>query len=338
MTAQKPQTTRRTATMHDVARAADVSAMTVSNVFRQPQRVQEETRLKVLGAAAELGYVPNLSAGTLAAGRSLVIGAAVPSIRNSSFYRYVTGLKQGCDAHGRKLVLMLADTPAQELEAVEAFIGLRVAGMVLIGNNHLAETADLIGKGHIPLVESWLQGDALDMAIGYDIAAAMRMACRRHIAAGRRRIGLVTSPDRASRRFRDRMPVFRDEMKRAGLRDDLIVEVDEPHGFSGGPQALDALLALEPEVDAAICPTDVTAASMVLECARRGIDVPGRLAVIGWGDYEMAAALSPALTTVKPHPFDMGRGAIDMLIAREEGGATVASVDTGFEMVVRESA
>src|SRR5690606_10507471 len=131
--------------------------------------------------------------------------------------RYVTGLKQGCDAHGRKLVLMLADTPAQEVEAVEAFIGLRVAGMVLIGNNHLAETADLIGKGHIPLVESWLQGDALDMAIGYDIAAAMRQACRLHVAAGRRRIGLVMPPDRASRRFRDRLPVFREEMKRAGL-------------------------------------------------------------------------------------------------------------------------
>jgi len=338
MTAQKPKTARRAATMHDVARAADVSAMTVSNVFRQPQRVQEETRRKVLGAAAELGYVPNLSAGTLAAGRSLVIGAAVPSIRNSSFYRYVTGLKEGCDAHGRKLVLMLADTPEQEREAVEAFIGLRVAGMVLIGNNHLAETVDLVAKAHIPVVESWLAGEGLDMAIGYDIAAAMRQACRHHVQAGRARVGLAMSPDRASRRFRDRMPVFVAEMQAAGLRDDLIVEVDEPHGFSSGPQALDALLALEPELDAVICPTDVTAASLVLECARRGIDVPGGLAVIGWGDYEMAAALSPALTTVKPHPFDMGRGAIDMLTAREEGVAVAASVDTGFEMMVRESA
>ena len=338
MSARKPPEGRRTATMQDVACAADVSAMTVSNVFRQPDRVHESTRAKVLEAAARLGYVPNLSAGSLAAGRSLVIGAAVPSIRNSSFYRYVTGLKQGCDAHGRKLVLMLADTPEQELEAVEAFIGLRVGGMVLIGNSHAPETVDLLGKSHIPLVESWLQGEAMDMAIGYDIAAAMREACRHHIAAGRRRVGLVMSVDRTNRRFRDRPPVFREEMQRAGLRDDLIVEVDEPHGFSSGPQALGALLAQAPDLDAVVCPTDVVAVSMVLECGRRGIDVPGRLAIIGWGDYEIAEALSPALTTVRPHPYEMGHGAIGMLLARENDDRAALSADTGFELIVRESA
>ncbi len=321
--------------MQDVARAAQVSSMTVSNAFRHPQRVQEETRLKVLEIAAKLGYIPNLSAGNLAAGRSRVIGAAVPSVRNSSFYNYLTGLQDGCDAHSHKLILMLADTLAQQRDAVETFIGLRAAGIVLIGTDHDPATVDLLTKSGIPLVESWLLGEAVDMAIGYDIAEAMRAACQHHIAAGRLRIGLLSNDSPGTRRFKERPPVFRDEMRRAGLRDDLIVDVEEPHGFASGPKALDRLLALDARLDAIICPTDVVAAGIVFECARRGIEVPGQIAVIGWGDYEIASTMTPGLTTIKPYPWEMGKGAIDLLVEADE---RAASIDTGFDLIVRDSA
>ncbi|WEX08906.1 LacI family DNA-binding transcriptional regulator [Chelativorans sp. AA-79] len=334
----KPTRSGRIATMQDVAQAAKVSSMTVSNAFRHPHRVQEATRLKVLEAAFELGYVPNLAAGHLAAGKSLVIGAAVPSVRNSSFYKYVTGLRDGCDAHGHKLIVMVADTLQQEREAVETFIGLRVAGIVLIGNDHDPSTIDLLGKSSIPLVESWLLGEPLDMAIGYRIDEAVRAACRHHIAAGRRRIALVGNDSPGTRRFKERPPVFREEMRKAGLPEHLIVDVDEPHGFSSGRQALDALLALEGAVDAVICPTDVVAASMVFECTRRGIDVPGQIAIIGWGDYEIASTISPSLTTVKPHPWEMGNGAIAMLMEHNSAEIRHRTVDTGFGLIVRESA
>lgn len=108
--------------------------------------------------------------------------------------------------------------------------------------------------------------------------------------------------------------------------------------FSSGPQALDALPALDGEVDAVICPTNVVTASMVFECARRGIDVPGRMAIIGWGDYEIASTISPSLTTVKPHPWEMGHGAIVMLMENGSAERTQRTVDTGFELVVRDSA
>ena len=96
-------------TMGDVARAAGVSPMTVSNSYRYPERVQEQTRRRILEVAGELGYVPNLAAGSLAAGQSRVIGAAIPSMRNSSFYRYVLGMQNAVAEVGYKLVLMLAE-------------------------------------------------------------------------------------------------------------------------------------------------------------------------------------------------------------------------------------
>ena len=80
------------AKMSDVARRAGVSLMTVSNAFQQPGKVRPETRARVFAAATELGYIPNLIAGNLASGRSRVIAAIVPSLRNSNFARMIQGM------------------------------------------------------------------------------------------------------------------------------------------------------------------------------------------------------------------------------------------------------
>ena len=101
--------------------------MTVSNTFRYPHRVQEETRKHVLRVAAELGYIPNHAAGNLASGQSRVIGAVIPSIKNSSFYNYVRGMQDEVAKTGYQLILKLADTSAQEMAAIRTYIGLRVA-------------------------------------------------------------------------------------------------------------------------------------------------------------------------------------------------------------------
>ncbi|TKT75920.1 LacI family transcriptional regulator [Aquamicrobium sp. LC103] len=325
--------------MQDVAKAAQVSPMTVSNAYRHPHRVQEATRLRILEIALELGYVPNLSAGHLAAGKSRVIGGTIPSVKNSSFYQYISGLQEGVAEHGYKLILMLADTPEQEMEAIETLIGLRVAGIVLIGNEHEPASIDLLSKSHIPLVETWLLDDAIDMAIGYRIDRAMREVCRHLVAKGRRRIGLIGYDSPASRRFNERPPIFREEMALAGLRSDLIYHVEEAHGFGSGPHALEALLAIDPQLDAVICPTDIVAASVIFECGRRSLSVPGQIAVVGWGDYEIATAMNPALTTVKPQPWHMGNGAVAMLVDRHETGRKNGrSVDTGYLLVARDSA
>ncbi|RJG41437.1 LacI family DNA-binding transcriptional regulator [Mesorhizobium sp. DCY119] len=328
---------RRMVTMREVAEAADVSPMTVSNTFRYPGRVQEDTRQRVEDVARQLGYVPNMSAGHLAAGKSRLIGSTIPSVKNSSFYQYISGLEEAADAAGKKLVFMLTESPEQEFEAVRALIGLRVSGLILIGNEHTQATVGLLRRSGIPLVETWLLHDPIDKAIGYDIAAAVRAACRHHIKAGRRRIGLVSHDDPASRRFRERPPVFRAEMRAAGLRDDLIVDVAEPHGFEAGSEALDSLLSLDSELDAVICPTDIVAAGIIFECNRRNIAVPQKIGIIGWGDYEIASAIAPKLTTVKPNPKEIGSGAVELLF-RQENQLPGQSVDTGFDLIERETA
>jgi LacI family transcriptional regulator, gluconate utilization system Gnt-I transcriptional repressor len=326
-------------TMVDVARAAGVSPMTVSNTYKYPERVQEQTRIRVLERAAELGYVPNIAAGSLAAGESRVIGATIPSMRNSSFYRYVLGMQRCANAGGYKLVLMLAETIEQESTAIAALVGLRVAGLVLVGTEHASDSVRLLERAGIPVVESWTLGGAMDMGAGYDAAAATRELVRLLLKDGRRRrISLIVHDRGASRRFLDRIPAFQRELAEAGLKADLVHYASETDDFGAGPRALESLLLRAPDLDAVICPTDIVAAGILFECSRRGISVPEQLAVVGWGDYELSREVTPQLTTLRPNAGEMGAAAVELLIKRAQGTVPRGcSIDTGFEIVERSS-
>ncbi|WP_281247991.1 LacI family DNA-binding transcriptional regulator [Poseidonocella pacifica] len=321
--------------MQDVADAAGVSPMTVSNCFRYPERVREKTRMAVMKIAADLGYVPNLSAGTLAAGSSRVIGAVLPSMRNSSFYNYNSGLRQAAAARGLELITMIAETPEEELSAVQTLLGLRVAGVALVAGPHEPGLSQLLALAGVPVVESWAGEDAIGRGVCYDVGAASRALTRHLIAQGRRRIGFVEVTGGGGQRYAMRLPAFRQEMFAAGLSDSLVLTVRAADGFASGATILDSFLALEPNLDAILCPTDVVAAGALFECQRRGLAVPGDIAVAGWGDYDIGRQVSPMLTTVRPFSDEIGKGAIEVLTGDHEGSGAVA---TPFALQLRESA
>lgn len=324
--------------MQDVAREAGVSAMTVSNAFRYPDRVQDKTRETVLSVASEMGYVPNLSAGLLAAGQSRTIGAVLPSIRNSSFYHYTMGLRAAASEQNLELITMIAETPEDEMRAVQTLLGLRVAGLVLVGGEHMPGLRQLVERAGVPVVESWALGQPIGRGVGYDVEAASARLTRHVIEAGRRRIGFVNYMGGQAQRYSMRLPAFRQEMFRAGLRDDYIMHIHAADGFGAGVQIVDTLLAMEPQLDAILCPTDVVAAGAIFECRRRGLDVPGEIAVAGWGDYDIGRQISPSLTTIRPFPDLIGRNAITLLLADEDDPDLAGLSQTRFSLLVRESA
>ncbi|MEI4472914.1 LacI family DNA-binding transcriptional regulator [Frigidibacter sp. MR17.24] len=322
--------------MQDIAVAAGVSPMTVSNCFRYPDRVREATRLAVMQVAAELGYVPNMSAGLLAAGSSRVIGAVLPSMRNSSFYNYTCGLGRAAAAHGFELITMIAETGEEELSAVQTLLGLRVAGIALVAGEHEPGLRRLLDRSGTPVVESWGGEGAIGRGVGYDVGAASRALTRHLIAQGRRRIGFVQVAVGGSQRYAMRLPAFRQEMFAAGLPDSLVLTVRAADGFGSGAQILNEFLALEPRLDAILCPTDIVAAGAVFECQRRGLSVPGDIAVAGWGDYDIGRQLTPPLTTIAPFADAIGREAVSVLMggqAHDDG-----PVETPFALEIRESA
>lgn len=324
--------------MSDVARAAGVSLMTVSNAFQQPGKVRAETRERIFAAAAELGYVPNLIAGNLASGRSRVVAAVVPSLRNSNFARMIQGLTDHLERRGYELLLAMADTPERQLMAVTTFLGRRVDGILLTGTEHGPEVRSLLEAARIPVVETWnLDGPFIDMAVGFSNYEAARALTELMISRGYRHIGFAGFEPR-DLRFRERQRGFQDALSAAGLRDDLLCFGPEALGFSGGRVALDHLLGREPRLQAMCCVTDIFAVGVLFECMRRGWSVPERFAVAGYGDFEIAAEVPPGLTTVSTRGYAIGGTAAELLVDKAETGLVAEAIrDVGYELVLRGS-
>ncbi|WP_161138786.1 LacI family DNA-binding transcriptional regulator [Propylenella binzhouense] len=327
-------------TMSDVARAVGVSAMTVSNTFRNPDIVQPETRKRVLAIASKLGYVPNSIAGNLTSGQSRVIAVVTPSIRNSNFADMIICLERALTRAGYHLIISMVETDEKELPAMTALVGRRVDGIVIAGNILTESARELLRKTTIPVVETWnINGPAIDMVAGFSERDAGESATRLLIESGCRRIGLLCVDNPLHSRYGERQRGFEDALKRAGLDSGLVVRIADKSGYGGGATGIADLIDRAADLDGVFCMTDVLAVGALFECQRRGIQVPSDLSIVGFGDYEIAKQIPPGLTTVHSPGDRIGEVAAELILARLNGDPGVnRRVDTGFHLVRRGSA
>ena len=324
--------------MEDVARIARVSMITVSRAINQPDKVAPKTRARVIAAIAKIGYVPNLTAGSLASNKSRIIGAIVPTIDNSIFAETVRGLTETLAAGGYQLLLGQTgyDTGVEET-LVATFLGRRVDGMAITGVRHSALTRKRLAQAGIPVVETWdLTRDPIDMVVGFSNRAAGRKIARYLLAKGHTRFGFAGGGDD---RTLARLAGFASALKQ--VKGTRLVRVILPAGtsFHGGREALNELLEQDTRLQAIFCSNDALAVGALMECRRRSIRVPQDLAIAGFADLDIAAEVEPTLTSVQVRSRTIGEEAANMLLARLRGESVAAAVrDLGFVVVPRASA
>lgn len=118
----------------------------------------------------------------------------------------------------------------------------------------------------------------------------------------------------------------------------VVAAHDLPVSMDTGVELLDRVLARHPDADAVVFASDVFAAGAVLACTRRGIGVPERLAITGFGDYDIASHLVPSLTTVAVPTKEIGALAGNLLLERMLRRPVAERIrDVGFRIVPRES-
>jgi LacI family gluconate utilization system Gnt-I transcriptional repressor len=155
--------------MEDVARLAGVSAITVSRALRHPEKVANETRDRITSAIRTLGYVPNLTAASLASNRSGIIAAIIPTVTNSIFADTVQGMSDRLRREGYQLLLGNTGYSVEEESAlVSAFLARRPDGIILTGARHTPTTREMLADANLPVVETWdLAVEPIDMMVGF---------------------------------------------------------------------------------------------------------------------------------------------------------------------------
>jgi LacI family gluconate utilization system Gnt-I transcriptional repressor len=325
-------------TLHDVAKLAGVAPITASRALNTPAQVSEEVRRKVGEAIARTGYVPNRLAGGLASTRSRLVAAVVPSIAGPVFLETVQSLTEALAAHGYQLMLGQAGYAGKREDALlEAIIGRRPDGIVLTGILHSAEGRRRLLASGIPVVETWdLTPTPIDMLVGFSHVEVGRQVAEFLHAQGRRQLAVVAGDDERARR---RLDAFQARAQALGLGAVRVVAVPAPTTLRSGRAALAELLRGPAQVDAVFCSSDLLALGVMTEAQARGLAVPDRLAVVGFGDLDFAADLHPALTTVHINGAAIGRQAAQFIVDRAEGRAVEQRViDIGFSIIGRHSA
>ncbi|WP_417264629.1 LacI family DNA-binding transcriptional regulator [Celeribacter sp.] len=323
--------------MADVARAAKVSPMTVSNSFRNPHLVNAETRRKVLETALELGYVPNAMAGNLASGQSKVIALLTPSIRYSSFADMIESLGNRLEAEGYHMIMTLMESADREIETLRAMIGRRVDGIIVAGELETEAARNLIRQQETPLVETWhLHDDLIDMAVGFSEHDASRDAVRFVIESGRRKIGMIGLDPAGHRRLVERINGYRTAMSEIGdAGDRLVLMPPDSNGYDAGAKGMSELMSRWPDVEAVFCMTDILAVGAIFECQRCSRRVPDEIAVMGYGNYDIAANVPPGLSTVQTPGSTIGEAAAALLLERLRGTTTEAHQKRVDYMIIK---
>ncbi len=334
---------RRTgrAGIREVARLAGVSPITVSRALATPDRVSPETRSRIAEAVTAAGYIPNRVASSLSSNRTRLIAAVVPTLRNSIAADFIDGLSTVLHDHNYQLLLGNTDFSKEaEEHLVTEFLARRADGIYLTGSTHTERTRSLIRSAGLPAVEvATLPRDPIDMAVGISNEGAVHEIVHYLYAAGRRTIAFFSSLTADNERQIERQNGYRRAMSELKLQvsDDLIYEM--PLHFTGATQSMDRLLKARPDIDALVCTSDILAVGALFECQRRNLPIPGRIAITGFEDLELAQFVRPALTTIQIPRFDIGARAAHMLLDRLAGKPVDRKVvDLGFKIIRRETA
>ncbi|KQT11558.1 LacI family DNA-binding transcriptional regulator [Ramlibacter sp. Leaf400] len=323
----------KTATLADVARVAGVSPITASRALANPGIVSPRTIERVRQAVETTGYIPNLLAGSLKSNRSMTVACLVPAISVAQFLPTVHTLTDALAAAGYQLVLgQTGYVHAREEALIDTMVARRPDGIVVAGLVHSPAARQKLRRLGIPVVETWdLSDEPIDMLVGFshqEVGAAVAAFFRRR---GWQRVGIATGDDhRASLR--------RQGFLAAWGREVPVAVGPAPSNLALGRRALGRLLQQEPALEAVFCSSDQLAQGVITEALDRGLQVPGQLAVCGFGDADFAAHMRPALTTVQVDGAAIGARAAQLIIDRRSGAAIAQAItDIGFRIVERTS-
>jgi LacI family transcriptional regulator len=332
---------KRRPTSADVAALAHVSRTTVSFVLneRAGVKIPDETRQRVLEAAARLDYHPNSVARQLARGTSrnlgLVLRQSPEQVANDGLLaETLRGLASAARAAEYR-VLLETLVPGEGSYANLVRSG-RTDGLIVSGPRYDdEELVELVRDGFPVVIQGSLPG--LDVpSVDIDNESGARLAVEHLLALGHRRIACITNASLAYTAASERLAGYREALAAAGVEEEPGFVVEGAFDAPSGHRAVAEILACATP-DAIFVASDVVAIGAIAGLRQAGLTVPGDVSVVGFDAIPLAAYLDPPLTTIALPAFDLGRAAGLALLDQIAGRPVAARTLLPTELVVRAS-
>jgi LacI family transcriptional regulator len=346
------------ATIPDVAARAGVSPATAARALGGYGAVSAAARERVLAAADELGYRRNDLARAMITGRTQTIGLVIADIENPFFAGAVRGVTDAARRAGYEVLLTNTDEdPEAERAAVRVLLARQVDGLIVAPASHDTDHLRAAEAGGHPVVLLDRRVPGLDVdTVLVDNHAAARDVVERLVAAGHRRIAMVTGGTRSGDRSapapapapapvrasvstgQDRVDGFLAALREAGVAEPATYLRTGAHSPEQANERMADLLRL-PTPPTAVFASDSRVALGVVKAIRAaGLSVPDQISVVAFDDADWTSVVTPPISVVAQPTHAMGRRAAEMLVSRLTGEDRPAELHMmGTEFLARES-
>lgn len=331
---------KKKADIISVAKAARVSASTVSRYFNHPELVKLSTRRKIDSAVRRQGYIRNRAAQTIHGIRSGTIGVLIPTLDHAIFAEVVQAFSDTVAEHGFTILLASHGYDQQKEYAIlRKLLEHRVDGVILTGLDHDEAVFQLIDSQAIPSVLMWNYApNSRYPSIGADNDLAGRLIAEHVLELGHRKIACMFPPPKGNDRAQGRQSAVMRTLAKAGVAVPEAWQLTTVYSISASKRDTKALLAQGDTPTAIICGNDILATGALYGAAASGLRVPEDISVAGIGDFKGSSEIEPPLTTVRLPARRIGREAgLALASAIIGSGFVTAGSHCEPELVVRSS-
>ncbi|HLO95796.1 MAG TPA: LacI family DNA-binding transcriptional regulator [Burkholderiaceae bacterium] len=320
------------ATVLDVARLAGVSPSTVSRILNGTARVAEDKRRAVEAAIQKLKFRPNLSARGLRSGSTRTIGVLTQELESPYFARAAKGVDEALVGSGYTPIVVPGHwNPREELERVGLLTARKVDGIIILGGSLTdAQLAELAQQQPVAVCGRRVEAEQV-FSFHQDQVEGARLATAHLIRLGHRRIAHIAGPDLHLDAL-ERKQGFLQAHSDAGLSVDPALIVKGDYMEPGGVLAMEQLLDADRRFTAVFCANDQTLWGARLALFQRGLRVPEDVSLVGFDDLSLSQFMTPPVSTVRQHMFEMGQAAVHALlhalgVRAEAGTAEVPAIE-----------
>lgn len=327
------------ATIHDVARAAGVSPITVSRVFANGDNVRPQTRERVLRAATELNYVPNAVARSLRQARSGLLAFINTDMKNPLFYAMARGAEDAAQAAGMTLVVgHTNDDAGLEAKYLQVMAEHRVDGILLIctPSTTAAHIPTLPPRVPLVLLDRRPPDLTARSLISCDTVTATRDLCRHLFALGHGRIAIIGGMPEVPT-WRNRLVGYRQAHREAERPIDEELMVPGTYYEESGAAITRSLMASPQPPDVIIAASTLVLYGVLDELAAEGRAIPADIAVCCVDDPALPAFFRPRFTHVEQPGYAMGAAAIETVLAELRSGAAKGDQEFSATLHIGES-
>ncbi|GEA59096.1 LacI family DNA-binding transcriptional regulator [Vibrio comitans] len=326
----------KTPTAKDIAEAANISMSTVSRYLNRTTPIAEQKITAIERAISELGFIPLNAKQKVVKTKEKLIGLMIPTFDSSFISSTLDGMDPAIQNSAYRLVIETSHwDKAREANVIQRMLKQGVEGLIVLVNS-LSEAEIKVIVGELPVLVVAGVSEGIYPHISIDNIAGGRLATDHLIGLGHRNIVHLYSGELGNKDSLQRSIGYRESLESAGIDHDAKLSLDGGYRASRASRAVQSLIDQDIEFTAVFAANDLSALGAIKTLLQNGIKVPEQVSVVGFDDSPAASVFLPKLTTIKQPLPEMGKMAIQQMMAMI-AGKTVSFPALELELIVRGS-